>query len=358
MSVDAKVVAARLLDAQVEFVLGELTGKRLAQVVARDVDDVLAIAATLTVADLVDADEVKATGRRLVSKIGGSALVEDLVAAIADALYDLTASEQYRLGEVVARDPVEALVVKVLSMHALHDRALERLTESPLVATVASRFVTKIVGDFLQQNRQLAEKLPGVSSLFSLGSSAASRVKRGTVDQFLGDAAGKSAQFAVRRTNSAMKELIREAPLRGAAMEIWDLHADEPISDLRGYLSQQDLRELALIVHQIVATARDTDYAGALVDECVDVFFERYGERDIASLLPELGISRDDLVDELQTFLPSLIEAARGSGKLDALVRDRLAPFFASKPVLAILAGTAAGPSKPTASKPKPKPAK
>jgi hypothetical protein len=37
-----KDVAAQLLDAQVEFVLGELSGKRLSQVIARDVDDLLA----------------------------------------------------------------------------------------------------------------------------------------------------------------------------------------------------------------------------------------------------------------------------------------------------------------------------
>lgn len=340
MSPRADDLATRLLDAQVEFVLAELTGERFAEVVARDVDDVLAVASTLIVAEVVDAEQVKATARRLVERIGGSPVVEDLVGAIADALYDLTASEEYDLGAVIAREPVEALVVKVLSMHTLHDRALERLTESPLVATVASKFVTKIVSDFMQQNRARAEKVPGMSSLLSLGAGAASKVKGATdkhLDQLLGDAVGKGAQYGLRRTNNAIRELIRDAPLQGAAMEVWDLHADEPISGLREYLTQQDLRELAVLVHEIVVTARSTEYTGRLIDECIDVFFARYGARDVASLLAELGITRDDLVDDLRTFAPPIIEAAKADGVLAGHIRRRLEPFFASPEVAAIL---------------------
>ncbi len=354
---DPKDVAQRLLEAQVEFVLGELTGKRLAQVIARDVEDVLAIAAQLTVADVLDPDTVKAVLRRLVERVGGSTLLEELTTALSDAIYDLSASENYNLGEVVDRDPVEALVVKFLSMQTLHDRALDRMAESPLVATVATRFVTKIVSDFLNQNRQLAERLPGARSLISFGMGAANKVRSATVDQFLGDAAGKSTQFAIRRTNSAMRDLIREAPLQGAAMEIWDLHADEPISDLRAYLSKQELRELAVLVHELVTSARSSEYAGELVDECVDVIFAEYGSRDLASLLPELGITRDDIVADLRELLPPIVEAAKADGRLEALVRARLERFFASKQVQAILAGQVGDEPPPPAGKPKPRPA-
>jgi hypothetical protein len=366
----SKDVADRLLDAQVAWAIEQLSGERLVEVLARDVDDLLALAADLTVTDVVDAEQVKGVLRRSVERIGAGPILEDLVVAFSDALYELAAGEEHRLGEVVGRDPVEALIEKVLSMPRLHDRAMERMAESPLVATVAARFVSKIVSDFVAQNRQLAEKLPGAKSLFSLGTSAANRVRNVSI---IGDAAERGTQMAIRRTNSAMKDLIKEAPLKGAALEIWDLHADEPVSELRKYMSRQDLRELALIVHEILVTARSTDYVSAALDECVEVFFERYGARPLASLLPELGVTRDDIVSELQQLVPPMIEAAAAQGRLDALVRARLAPFFASAEVRAILAGEAPAPARkpapaakkaaapkaaPAAKKAAPKPAK
>jgi hypothetical protein len=330
-----KSVAERLLEAQVAWVSDELSGARLDAVIARDVDDLLILADEVPVAEVVKPEQVKATLRRLVELVGSAPIVTDMVVALSDALYDLGASEEHRLGEVVDRDAVEALVDKVLSMPKLHDRAMERLAESPLVSTVAARFVGAIINDFVAQNRQLAEKLPGAKSLFSLGATAANRVRNVGL---VGDAAERGTQVAIRRTNAAMREVIKDAPLKEAALEVWDLHADEPISELRAYLTRTELRELALLVHDIVASARTTEYVGAALDECVDVFFARYGDWSVAALLPELGFQRDDIVAELQALLPPALAAARAEGRLARLVRDRLAPFFASEQVAAILA--------------------
>src|SRR5438067_1214 len=95
-----------------------------------------------------------------------------------------------RGGSVVARDPVEALIVKVRSMDRLHEEAMRRLNRSPLVATVAAKFIGKIISDFVAQQRQMAERLPGAKSLFSLGQSAANRVLSNPI---VGDAANKGA---------------------------------------------------------------------------------------------------------------------------------------------------------------------
>jgi hypothetical protein len=330
-----KTVADRLLDAQVAWVLDELSGDRLPELIARDVHDLWGLADELRVDEAAEREQVKATLRRLVELIGSGPVVADMVVALSDALYDLGAGEQHLLGEVVDRDAVEALVDKVLSTRTLHDRAMERLAESPLVSTVAARFVGAIINDFVAQNRQLAEKLPGAKSLFSLGASAASRVRNVGV---IGDAAERGTQLAIRRTNAAMREVIRDAPLKEAALEVWDLHADEPISELRTYLTREDLRELAVLVHEIIASARTTDYVGAALDECVDVFFERYGDWSVAALLSEVGVGREDIAAELQALLPPAVEAARADGRLAGLVRDRLAPFFASPAVQEILA--------------------
>lgn len=351
VTADAATLAQRLLDAQVAWVVGELSGKRFAAMVARDVDDFLEVGSSLVLADVVAADTVKAVARRLVDVIGGSAVVADMGPAASDALYDLAASDEQLLGEVISRDTVDALVAKLLGMHQLQDRAMERLTESPLVASIASRYVTKLVGDFLQQNRERAEKLPGVSSLFSLGLGAASKV-RGATDQFLGDAQARSAQFAMRRSNSAMREMIRDAPVHEAVMEVWDLQAAEPVGELRAYLTAQDLRELLAIVHELVTTARNHEFTGLLIDECIDVFFTKYGALDVVGLLAELGIDRAVIVDEILAFAPPVIKSLRDDGRLDALVRARLEPFYSSEATLALLAGTEVRRPKP------PKPAK
>jgi hypothetical protein len=333
-------IAERLLDAQVRFVLAEVTGDRLLDVIERDVHDVLALLGPVRVGELVQADVIKQIGRRLVVDLGASAVVSDMVGALAEGIYDMGVGDEYLLGDVLDRDAVQALVRHALTLNRLSDRLLDRLTESPLVATIAARFVTKIISDFMQQNRARAERLPGMSTMLNLGAGAASKVRGVTdrhLDQVLGDAAGRGAAFALKRTNNAIREMLREAPLEQATMQVWDLHADEPIGDLREYLSREELRVLAERVHDVVVSARQTEYAGALVDACVDVFFAEYGDYDLNRLLDELGITEENLVADLQRLLPRLVAAADRDGALAGFVRARLEPFYRSDEVQALL---------------------
>jgi hypothetical protein len=334
-------LAGRLLDAQVQFVLAELSAEQLTPTIARAVDDVLGMLGGVTLSQLVDPADVKVIGRRLVVELGGSAAATDIAAALSDGLYDLGASDEHLLGDVLDRDAVVALVQRALALQTLSDRLLDRLTESPVVATVASRFVAKIVGDFMQQNRAIAEKVPGMSTVFNLGAGAASRVRGVTdrhVEQLLGDAAGKGASFALKRTNNAIREMLRDAPLEQAVLEIWDLHAGEPVGDLREYLSRDELREVVARIVEVVLSGRDTAYAGALVDTCVDIVFDVYGDENVADLLGQLGIGRDAIVADLCRLAPSVLAAARRDGVLEAAVRARLEPFFRSDEVRALLA--------------------
>ncbi|PPJ29113.1 hypothetical protein [Nocardia nova] len=339
----AQDIAAKLLDAQVDYLLAEVTGDRFAEVVARDVDDVLAVADTIVFRDVVSVEEARQTVRTVVNRIGGSPVLQDSVAAFADAIYDNVAeNNDYTLGDVVDREPVEALLEKIFGMHQAQERLLERLTESPLVATAASKFVDKLIDDFMESNRQMASKVPGVGSLVSFGTNAAKSARKAaekaSSGTFIGDMAGKGAMFALKRTNNAIREMLRDAPVHGAAMEFWDLHAGEPVSGLRDYLTQADLRELALLVHRIVVTTRDKEYLGVLLDECVDVFFTKYGDHTLGALLPELGLSADDIRTEILRYGPAVVEAAKRNGVLAKLIRERLEPFYTSEPVLAILA--------------------
>ncbi|MEU1999010.1 hypothetical protein ABZ511_31645 [Nocardia gamkensis] len=337
---EPREIAERLLDAQVDFLLAEVTGERFAEVIARDTEAVLGVADTIVFRDVVEVEQAKQTVRTIVELIGGSPVFADMIGVFADSIYDhIATNNDYTLGEVVEREPVEALLEKIFGMHQAQERILDRLTESPLVATVASKFVDKLINDFMQANRERAEKIPGVSSLMSLGQSAANRAKKAADGTFVGDLAGKGALFALKRTNNAIREMLRDAPVHAAAMEFWDLHADEPVSGLREYLSRKDLNELVLLCYEIAVTTREKEYFGLLLDECVEVFFTKYGDYTLAAMLPELGLSGDDIAAEILRYGPAVIDSAKREGVLAGLIRERLAPFYTSDKVLDILGG-------------------
>jgi len=332
-------LADQLLDAQVQFILDQLTGERLAETIARDVDDVLAIAANLRLDAVVDAGEVKRVVRRLLATAPASTAASTLVAAGADVVHT-GPDHTFTLSELIASDHVEILVDELLGMSPFVERALDELTDSPLIATLASRFVGRIVGDVLQANRSVAEKIPGVGSLMSLGTSAATRVIGAAdkqIEQLLGDTAGKGAAFAMRRLNKIVVDTLEDPMLRDAVLQVWEQQSGRPVGGLSHYAGQEDVQRFAALLQEIVVAGATTEPVGNLVDAFIDAFFGQYGEYPVTTLLEELEISRGDLVADLQAFAPTVIAGALQDGRLEKLVRDRLEPFFRSAAVAEIL---------------------
>ncbi len=148
----------------------------------------------------------------------------------AEAAYDGPAAP-FTLAELVQREHVEQLLTEAFAHLDLAEVFLDQIAESPLVATLATRFVGRLVSEVVATNRAVAEKIPGVGSLVSLGSNMAGKVVGAADKQFealLGDTAGKGATFAMRRLNKVAVETLRDPAAQQAALQVFDLYADTP----------------------------------------------------------------------------------------------------------------------------------
>ena len=276
---------------------------------------------------------------RALATVPGSAAVGGIV-ELATAVVRDGPAEPFPLGDLVERDRVEALLDELLALSPVLERALERLTASPLVGTMASGFMGRIVGEVLQANKAVADKVPGLGSLMSFGTSAASRVMGAADKQLegvLGDALGKGGTFAVRRLNRIVIETLQDPTTREAALQVWDLLAQEPVAGLGRYATDEELAGVVDALHDVVVTTAASEHVARLGDAVVDAFFERFGGYTPTELLDELDLSRADLVADLVRLAPGLLDVLRESGDLERIIRAQLEPFYASAEVQALL---------------------
>jgi hypothetical protein len=248
--------------------------------------------------------------------------------------------ETFTLADVIDRENVESLVTEVLGMTDLAEKFLDQLTESPLVASLASRFVGRIVNDVVQMNQAVADKIPGVGSLLSFGTNAAGKVLGAADKQFqqvLGETAGKSAAFAMRRLNKVVIATLKDPTTHDAVLEVFDLYADKPVVRLDQLGTRADTKRVAGLLQDVVVAGAPSDPVLALVDALVDAFFATYGEHPVTTLLDDLDLTRDAIVEQAVAAVPGVLAAAEASGELERLARARLAPFFSSPAVAEIL---------------------
>ena len=207
-------LADQLLDAQVTWILEQLTGPSLPELLERDVDDLLALAGRVRLDAAVDPADITRVVHRAMANVPASTTATTMVQATADQIHD-GPTARVAPADVVDREQVEALVDALLPLRPLVGQALDRMADSPRMGTLASGFVTKLVVDVLEANRSMAQKIPGVGSLVSFGTNAATKVV-GVADKqvqsLLGDTAGKGAAFGFSMARYPCAAELRRVP--------------------------------------------------------------------------------------------------------------------------------------------------
>ncbi len=342
--------ALLLLDAQVAWVLADLTEPRLTATVHEDVVRVLDVLGGVPLIEAVDVAAVQVVVRRLVLETPTAPLVVGAGAELALDTHRRVAAETTPLGEVVDRDAVETLLARAIELRGAGDRLTDRIIESPTAVQVGTRLVGRVVADVLSQNRAVAEKVPGVASLLAIGTGAMSRAgKVGKaalgdlpLDRLVGDAVGAGAQATMIRTTAIVREVVTDEALLRILMELWDAQAARPVGDLLTGVEEADVVALLGRGRGVTASVARSDVVGGLVDAGVATFVERYAERDLTSLLADLGVTHQQLATDLHGVLVPTLQRLRADGTLERLVRERLAPFWSSPAVAAVLAEPAA----------------
>lgn len=341
MSTEAPELAERLLEAHVAHAAAELSGEAGVALVAAEARHLLAALRDVPVGDVVDRDAVKASAATGLDTVGGSTAVEAMITTMVPALYELPASEEHDLGAVISWGGIEAIADVLTRSEQLREEVMRRLDRSPAVSTLAMRFVSALVGDAVQQNRERAEKVPGMKSVLGMGDLAA-RTARGMaprqLEKAVGGAADKGTQAAMERVSRALVDAFDEDVVRTAVMEVWDLHAEDEIAGLRSYLPAEDVEHVTASGYALWLDARGSVWIRAAVDAGVDAFFDRYEEWTIGELLAELDLDEDVLIGEVERHAPRVLAALHRDGHLEAFVRRRLEPFYTSQEALAILA--------------------
>lgn len=336
-------MARALLDAQVEWTVDRLSGDELPGLATGLVDDVLAVAETATLASLAAPELIKSIARTLTTNVPPSVAASTLVERGAEILMSDPAGT-YALGELVDRDNVARITDEMLALTPLLEELLDDLTRSPLTATLASRFVGRIVNDVVAGNRAMAEKIPGIGSLVSFGSKAAGKAIGTAGEQFetlFGDTAAKGAEFMMGRLNKIIIAMLNDPSARAAVLEVFDLYAAKPVKPLSEIISPDDANRIVGIGQDVVIAAAVAEPVHKLIDAFIDGFFAIYGDLPAAEILDDLDLPRDTLVDYAVTAAPRALAAIADTGELDRIIRDHLAPFYTSPEVLEILSGDA-----------------
>ncbi|MBM7366327.1 hypothetical protein [Gordonia hydrophobica] len=299
MPTDSADLAARLLEAHIDFERRRLTDPAAFNaLVQEEIDAFLAVADDLPLEVAVSRDLVKAVARKYTVAFPVEGAIPELVGTVAARLYAYSVAHDTTLPDVLDRRRFEELATGVADL-GLSRRVVQRVLSSPATEDACVEAVQRAV-----DSSRLPERAAKV------------------VDTVVEHIARRGAQRVLAANRVEADHLVLDA-----AREVWLAGADQPV---RAVLSDADVEDTVVLAFEFWRSFRETTFFQGLLDEGVDEVFNAYGDTPLAELLDELGLGREDLVEEAMRFGPPVLEQLDADGVIEQALRRRLEPFYRS----------------------------
>ncbi|MFZ2510079.1 MAG: hypothetical protein WAW85_03175 [Gordonia sp. (in: high G+C Gram-positive bacteria)] len=294
-------LAGRLLDAQVDFALRQLTNDAdFTALVNDELDFYRTDSGTLPLEVVMPRQLIKDVARKYTMAFPVEGAIPELVGQVAARLYRSEIHETTSLSDILGPRRFDELSSIATGLPVTR-HAVEHVLDSPATTDTIVEVVQRAVE-------------------YRFGAKLARRLAR-PVEKWT----RRGSVMVVESARANSGELLADA-----VRDFWRGSSDEAIAGFRDAIAEADVEDTVVLIFEFWRTFRQTDYFRSLLDSGIDEVFDTYGATPIADVVEDLGVTEDDLRIEAQRFGPAVIKQLAEQGFLEALLRRRLAVFYTS----------------------------
>ena len=327
--------AQALLDAQVQFIVDQLTGKSLQSLVERELDALLIASEKLMLNEAVTRQMIKDTALTYAADLELHGAIPELVGDVARALYAHKIQTKTHLKDLLSDEHFENILDKILELKTARKQLVHAAVGNPLYADIAADLIYNGVKGYMNDN-PLTKSIPGMSSMMKLGSSVMGGAK---MEENVKGYIRSSLKPILKQSEHFLIDTLDDDRLRDTALAVWKHLKTHKISEVRESISSEDIEDFFVIAYEYWRELRKTTYYREMIGAGIDAFFDKYGDVSLAELLEEMGMTREILLGEAMRFAPHVLAVLKKKKLLDPAIRRNLESFYASAAAKAILEG-------------------
>lgn len=336
-----KSTAGQLLDAHVKFMIDQLNGDALQQNIEDELDHALEAAEKITLNEAVSREQIKQTVKNYAVDLDLHGGIPELIGDLARTLYAHKIHDQTTLADLVTDQQFADILEQVLAMKDLREKIIKRSIGNPLFGALASDVLYNGIKGYISDN-PLTKNSKMAASALSIGKSLLSKASPGlehAVEEGVKRYIKGNIKATQKQTEHFIRARIEDDSVRDHATELWDAAKEQKVSLFRDYISSRDLEEGFVTGYEYWRKLRRTDYYWAVIEICIDGFFDKYGDSSLREILDEVGIHREMMLEEAMRFAPPVIKMLKKKKLLEPRIRRQLERFYMSDEAKAILEG-------------------
>ena len=331
--------AAALLDAHKQHLLAQFTPEHMNATLSREVNAFFDWSQTQTINQVVKLETIQSVAQRYVLAQPVSSGLTQQILHIIKAAINSPLNDKTYVHQLIEHQDYLAIVDKVASHEQLRKDLIHTAVGNPVYAKLLSDIVYQALNDYLINENPLAKKVPGMSSLMKMGKGLMeSTGGNAAIESALKSYLHKNTQKIVDISEKILLKTLDAKQIHHVADQIWHKIKGAPLSLGKQYVSDNDIEFALNEGAKVWNHFRQTAYAKDMLNELIAAWFNEFAGRDGLSILADLNISREQLLEEILVFAQPVVAAMLASGFIEQRIEAQLSDFYNS-PVVAELLG-------------------
>lgn len=328
-----------LLEAHVRFSLKSYQGRQLDKKISDNVDAIFEYFSDITAKDVVDKERITDTIRSVLFDAPLQPQVLDMVYSMLLAAVDLDLVHKTAVKDVLSKDSYDLVANRIAQSAVMRKKIIAQSMDSALYTELISDVLYNGIKGYLLDENFLV-KMPGVSSLIKASKWGLSKSMPGleaSVEATTKPYIHANIKRTIKLSKTILERELDEPGLKRIADGMWKKMRNRKLSTLTRSLDEHSCDELIGFGEQLWEDIRSSDFPKQISAQLVEFWLENYGDQTIIEILDSVGIGKQGVIAQLQSYAPEIIHNALDSGYLESRIRAQLTPFYESQEFKKIL---------------------
>lgn len=332
-------IAQQLMNAQLQFVLKELSGDALSGHLHNEANAYCDLLERISVRQLFSEEVIAGwIERNILGYEPTEALRQQAVMLVEMGLNNPN-HQQMPMRQLINRQIYDFMVERLVSRPALRSEVIHSVLGSPIYHRMLSDLLFHAIQDYLLTENPLSRNVPGMSSLLKAGKGMMGKI--GNLEQTMETTLKKYLQANVKSTAAFSESLVNKAlnedQLRAFADQLWPHLEAYELGQASRHLEIEGLSYMAMVFWNQI---RQTDFMRQQVAYLIKGWYAHAGDQKAMDVLLSLGITRKQIVREVVAVGTPLVNAWVESGYFERRIAEHLESFFNSPETTALLSGS------------------
>jgi hypothetical protein len=261
--------------------------------------------------------------------------ITELAGEMARIVFSSKTSAHTRLDQLLDAQAYDEFASKISALEGVRREVISLIARSEAFGDLNASIVSRSLLELLLGRASHVAPRPdtGLSARLQTWM----RQLHPVLEQRLGGVLARHLKRSAHISEPVLLAVLDPEQMRAILDDLWDSVSSMPLSDAFSFIGEHDLEDFVVLGYEFWARYRKTPYFRQIVQEQVDHFFDKYGPHSVLSLIDDMGVSQQMVLDELLSFLQPLLDAAAESGFLEQTIRAHLEPFYRSAALAALL---------------------